>query len=98
MRFSILAPIIVLLGAAACSAGQDSSALTISGPAPEVERFVQTQTSLHPGLTVSETTTPAPGQSRVTLAVSSPATSEDVAEVSKQAITARLGVAFTSGG
>ena len=98
MRIPVLAAVVAVLATAACDSRGPDATLTISGPASEVERFVQTQTSLHPGLTVAETTQPTPGQSRVTLAIAEPATSEDVTEVSEQAVTARLSVAFTSGG
>jgi len=98
MRFPVLAAVLAALATAACDSGGAEGALTISGPAAEVERFVETQIGLHPGLTVAETTQPAPGQSRVTLAIAEPATREDVVEVSERAMAARLDVAFTSGG
>lgn len=98
MRIPVLTAVVAMLATAACNSRGVEAALTISGPAPEVERFVRTQTGLHPGLTVAETTRPTPGQSRVTLAIAEPATNEDLVQVSEQAMAARLSVAFTSGG
>lgn len=98
MHFPARAAAICILALAGCTQPSPGSSLSVSGPTAEVERFVRTQVERRPGLSVAGTQQTAPGESRVTFAVAGPATSEDVAEVSKAAIAARLSVSFTSGG
>lgn len=103
MRAPVFAALFLGLALASCGAGapqpaEATTTLTVRGPAAEVERFIEAQAALNPGLVATGTDVATAGQSEVTVTLPPSADGHDLTEMSKAAIEARLSVAVSSRG